>query len=106
MKEFDRLGYHVGRRRAAPADFVVHGVREAWRDLDQHRGRHIPTRYLRGSMEQRAALVQGLMDSDGDVDAHGRYLFSTTDVELARGSARAVVRLGLRLPPVPEVSEP
>ena len=62
--------------------------------------------YLRGSAEQRAALVQGLMDSDGDVDAHGRYRFGTTDVELARGLRELLSALGLCLPPVSEVSEP
>ena len=75
-------------------------------ELGEHRGRHVPAIYHRGSTEQRAALVQGLMDSDGDVDAHGRYRFSTSDVELAAGSARIVVRAGLRLPAPPEVSEP
>jgi replicative DNA helicase len=93
MKEFDRLGYRVDVRQA-PEQFVVHGVQDAWLDLDQHRGRHIPTRYLRGSREQRAALVQGLMDSSGDVDAHGRYRISTTNVELVGGLRELLSALG------------
>ena len=93
MKEFDRLGYHVVVG-ADPTLFVVQEVQESWRELGQHRGRHIPQVYLRGSIEQRAALVQGLMDSDGDVDAHGRYLFGTRDVELARGLRELLSTLG------------
>jgi replicative DNA helicase len=59
-----------------------------------HRGRHVPAIYHRGSIEQRTALVQGLMDSDGDVDAHGRYRFSTDDVELALGLRELLSALG------------
>ena len=98
MKEFDRLGYHV-TIGAAPGRFTVDGVQQAWRELSlsadpAHLGRHIPAAYLRGSIEQRAALVQGLMDSDGDVDVHGRYRFSTEDVELARGLREMLSTLG------------
>lgn len=93
MKEFDRLGYHVVIGSAV-GQFVVHAVRELWRGLAQHRGRHIPPAYLRGSIEQRAALVQGLMDSDGDVDSHGRYMFSTGDAELAQGLRELLSTLG------------
>ncbi len=93
MKEFDRLGYHVVVG-ADPTEFVVQEVQASWRELGLHRGRHIPRVYLRGSIEQRAALVQGLMDSDGDVDAHGRYLFGTRDVELARGMRELLSTLG------------
>ena len=98
MKEFDRLGYHV-KIGAAPGQFTVDGVQAAWRELfastgNESSGRRIPAAYLRGSVEQRAALVQGLMDSDGDVDTHGRYRFSTTEVELARGLREILSSLG------------
>jgi len=93
MKEFDRLGYRVSGG-AGPGQFVVDGVRDVWRRLGQPGGRHVPVEYQRGSMEQRAALVQGLMDSDGDVDPHGRYRFSTTELELARGLRELLSALG------------
>ena len=93
MKEFDRLGYHV-TTGAVPGHFTVDGIQQAWRELGQHQGRHVPAVYQRGSIEQRAALVQGLMDSDGDVDAHGRYRFSTRDVDLARGLREMLSALG------------
>ena len=93
MKEFDRLGYHV-RVGAAPGQFMVGGVETAWRELGLHRGRQIPVTYQRASVEQRTALVQGLMDSDGDVDPHGRYRLRTRDVELARGLRELLSALG------------
>lgn len=53
--------------------------------------KHIPTEYLRASPEQRLALLQGLMDTDGCVDAKGACEFTTVlprlrddFVELAR----------------------
>jgi replicative DNA helicase len=93
MKEFDRLGHRVSVG-VAVGQFLVQGMTQGWRELGLQHGRHVPEIYLRGSAEQRAALVQGLMDSDGDVDAHGRYRFSTTEVELARGLRELLSALG------------
>ncbi len=93
MKEFDRLGLRV-RESTVPAEFVVLDVQESWRSLGLRQGRHVPSEYLAGSVEQRAAVVQGLMDSDGDVDAHGRYRLCTTDLELARGLRELLASLG------------
>ncbi len=93
MKEFDRLGYRV-TTGAAASEFVVHGVQESWRQLGLHRGRQVPAAYRRSAVEQRTALVQGLMDSDGDVDDHGRYRLSTTDVDLAQSLREVLASLG------------
>ena len=39
------------------------------RELGVKRNKHVPTLYLRSGNEQRLALLQGLMDSDGYIDA-------------------------------------
>ena len=84
MKEFDRLGCHV--LVGARADrFELDGLEDGWLELDLHRRLRVPSAYLRGSAEQRLALVQGLMDCAGDVDRHGRYRWSTSTIELAHG---------------------
>lgn len=58
--------------------------------------KHIPTTYLRASLEQRTALLQGLMDSDGTVDVDGACELSLSDRRLA-GDALALIRtLGIR----------
>ncbi|MEP6560514.1 MAG: replicative DNA helicase, partial [Nakamurella sp.] len=93
MKEFDRLGHQV-TEGALPGQFSVAGVQQGWVQLGQVRGRHIPAQYRLGSAEQRAALVQGLMDSDGDVDARGRYRYNTYDLELAGGLREVLAALG------------
>ena len=38
------------------------------RDLDLLGNKHIPRDYLEGSVEQRRALLAGLMDTDGYID--------------------------------------
>lgn len=41
--------------------------------------KHVPPEYLRGSTEQRTALLQGLMDSDGHATKHGPCSFVGND---------------------------
>ena len=93
MKEFDRLGFRV-RESASPVEFFVQDVGPVWCSLGLDGTRAIPPVYRTASIEQRAALVQGLMDSDGDVDTHGRYRFSTTDTGLAEGVRELLASLG------------
>jgi hypothetical protein len=57
--------------------------------------KHIPTPYLRGSIDQRRALLAGLMDSDGHVDPYGRCEFVNTNRNLIDGVAELVRSLGV-----------
>ncbi|HEY5879570.1 MAG TPA: replicative DNA helicase [Nakamurella sp.] len=84
VKEFDRLGCHV-RVGGRQDRFEVVGLDDVWLELGLHRRPRVPSAYLRASVDQRASLVQGLMDCAGDVDRHGRYRWSTTNIELACG---------------------
>lgn len=45
-------------------------------------GKFIPQKYLYGSIEQRYLLLQGLMDTDGSIDAKGRMHFTTVSKTL------------------------
>ena len=42
----------------------------------------IPSNYLEGSIEQRIALLQGLLDTDGSIDEKGRVRFTTESSKL------------------------
>lgn len=57
--------------------------------------KHIPAIYLRGSIEQRLALLQGLMDTDGTIsrDCNG-CTFTNTIKSIVDGVAELVVSLG------------
>jgi recombination protein RecT len=57
--------------------------------------KHIPNEYLFCSVEQRVALLRGLMDSDGTIDkARGRAVFGNTNRDLSAGVAHLARSLG------------
>ncbi len=57
---------------------------------------HVPGLYLRSSVPQRLALLQGLMDSGGCVDTQGRCEFASTQENLADAVLELAASLGLR----------
>lgn len=61
------------------------------------RNKHIPEAYLWASAEQRLALLQGLMDTDGSCStARGRCEFSSSEERLSRGVYHLAASLGLK----------
>ncbi len=58
--------------------------------------KHIPDEYLRASIEQRGALLQGLMDTDGYVDRIGRCDITTISERLADQYYELIASLGFR----------
>ena len=64
------------------------------RELGVKRNKHIPNLYLRSGNEQRLALLQGLMDSDGHVDQRGLAEYTSISVKLARGVLELALTLG------------
>jgi hypothetical protein len=57
--------------------------------------KHIPAEYFRGSIDQRLAILQGLMDSDGSISG-GRCVFTNRNERLADGVLELARSLGLR----------
>ena len=49
------------------------------------RNKYIPQEYLKSSIEQRRQLLYGLMDTDGSVDIHGSFSFSTMSEKMKDG---------------------
>jgi deoxycytidine triphosphate deaminase len=58
--------------------------------------KHVPELYLRSAIPQRLALLQGLMDSGGDVDAQGRCEFVNSWDNLIDAVLELAASLGLR----------
>lgn len=56
----------------------------------------IPKEYLRGSIEQRRALLQGLIDTDAWVSIEGHIVFTNTNYDLILGVAELVRSLGAK----------
>lgn len=62
-----------------------------------HLQKFIPNKYLFASIEQRVALLQGLMDTDGSVNKKsGELSFTTTSKSLANGVRELTLSLGGR----------
>ena len=67
------------------------------RHLGLLNNKHVPAAYLRGSVEQRLALLQGLMDTDGYIaPSHGQCEFSNTNPLLRDAVLELARSLGLR----------
>ena len=56
--------------------------------------KHIPEIYLQGSFEQRLALLQGLMDTDGSIDKNGNAIFCNSEPALIEGVTKLIESLG------------
>ncbi len=58
--------------------------------------KHIPMAYLRASVEQRRAVLAGLMDTDGTVTPSGTLQFAVASERLAENTRELIVSLGYR----------
>jgi hypothetical protein len=58
--------------------------------------KHIPAQYLRASKDQRLALLQGLMDTDGTVADDGGCELSLCDERLAADAIHLIRSLGIK----------
>lgn len=71
-------------------------MRERLRDIGVLGDKHIPVRYLRSHHEQRLALLQGLIDSDGHIDSKGRASFANRNHRLFEEVRQLTVSLGFK----------
>lgn len=60
-------------------------------------GKHIPDAYLYSSVEQRRALIQGLMDSDGYIDKKGSAEYCQVRKQIADGMAFLLRSMGVKV---------
>jgi predicted phage terminase large subunit-like protein len=101
--EVERLGYRT-TDRVARGLFGVANIRGALVKLSVLHdpahgvvgGKHIPAVYMRSSIAQRRALLQGLIDTDGTVQPNGMVAFCSTNARLASGVAELVRTLGAK----------
>ena len=93
-----RIGGHpADRERDAGGRYATGDTFQGLlRKLDVLGDKHIPAPYLTAGFEQRLALLQGLMDSDGYCDEIGRCEFVSILPHLSDGVAELAASLGLR----------
>lgn len=89
-------GYRISsesNKRAGTTTHYIEGLRKSLAELGLLGHKHIPSMYLRAGVEQRAALLRGMMDSDG-CGSGGTPLFVSTNEGLARGFYELATSLG------------
>lgn len=84
-------------QQKAPMHYRLVGLTSALRSLGLLHNKHVPQAYLRASAEQRLALLQGLMDTDGTVTDSGAVEFTNTNRALADAVYELIVSLGWKV---------
>ncbi|MDQ2737930.1 MAG: hypothetical protein M3Y35_04745, partial [Actinomycetota bacterium] len=74
----------------------TYGLYVQLREIGVLTRKHIPVRYLRASFQQRLALLQGLMDTDGSLMANGQCSLPQTNKHLADGAMELIQSLGVK----------
>jgi deoxycytidine triphosphate deaminase len=93
-----RIGGTGHTRDARSGQYVRNGsISSRLRSMGMFDGKFVPQPYLEASIEQRTALLQGLMDTDGFVDdVAGRCEFTSTREGLADAVVELAASLGFR----------
>ena len=93
--QFEAAGF-VTTTLKDPYSFGIKGLRKALRGIGVLFDKHVPQVYRTASVEQRMALLQGLMDTDGNVTEEGECSFNNTNEGLTRAVRELVHSLGVK----------
>lgn len=96
MEEFRKAGYRVGGVTKDGYTFNVYGLMPELRELGVLNNKHIPEAYMTASIDQRMSLLQGLVDTDGNVTKNGQCAFHNADEGLVRGVVELLHSLGVK----------
>lgn len=87
-------GYSCVRQAKSKYAYRIEGLTRLLRTAGVYKNKHIPIEYLRSSRDQRLALLQGIMDTDGHARKHGGVSFTNTNYELTKDVHELIVSLG------------
>lgn len=96
IKHRDRISYGIVKRNTKGRDknsYIILLKSLGLLGKVSHQ-KFIPSVYFNGSTQQRLALLQGLLDTDGTADAQGTVSFCSSSKELAEGVQYLVRSLG------------
>lgn len=96
------LGYQTARKhdQGNTWSLRIQGFASQLKELGVFKNKHVPGRYLRASIEQRLALLRGLMDTDGYQSSKAAEFCNTN-----RALAEAVYELAVSLGEKPTFAE-
>ena len=102
IEQIRSAGFQVDFREKTKYGYIIRELYKSLKDAGLINNKHIPTEYFRASNEQRLALLNGLMDTDGCVSKEdGSCEFTSTNCKLASG----VMELALTLGAKPTITE-
>lgn len=73
---------------------TFHGLRTKLNTLNLLQNKHIPGIYLRASFQQRLAVLQGIMDTDGTININGECEISLSNEQLSKDVYELLLTLG------------
>ena len=94
-EEIRRAGYETSDR-TDPTLFTILGLRGDLVRAGVLNNKHIPGAYLRASRQQRLALLQGLVDTDGSAPPSGQIVITQINQRLSDGILELVRSLGVK----------
>lgn len=102
-EEIQRRGYEISHDysekegKGKCRTHTIKNIRGALTQLDVLGKKHIPSIYMRGSIEQRTNLLQGLMDGDGSANKlRKQVVINTTNKKIAKQIHELALSLGQR----------
>lgn len=87
--------YPVTRKKGTKKGYIKEFVGDL-KYLNIYANKDIPDIYLRGSIEQRLSLLQGLMDTDGTCDTRGQCEFTQVRKHVAEKFLELIHSLGIK----------
>ncbi len=95
LYQVSKGGYQVSNRSNSNTHGII-GLKIQLRAINVLSNKHIPAQYLRSSIEQRIALLQGIMDTDGTCDKRGQCEIQLTHKPLIDGMQELLHSLGIK----------
>jgi len=95
LYEFEKAGFPI-KSLSAKYVWKIERLLPILKSMNLLHNKHVPADYMLGSVAQRLALLQGLMDSDGYCSERGRCEFCNTNQKIARAVYRLASSLNIK----------
>jgi hypothetical protein len=94
IANIESAGFEVRAQAWSRYAWGIIGLRKGLRHLGVLNNKYVPAAYLRAAPKQRLALLQGLMDTDGNNGRNGQVQFTNTNRRLTEAVVELAVSLG------------
>jgi len=96
IEEIRAAGYETNKSKSSDCCWYIKNIRPKLRTIGVLMNKHIPIEYMRASFEQRLALLQGLMDTDGSAPSGRSTIFYNSNEALANQVRELLHTLGIK----------